>query len=316
MRQPLRIGLLACGLILSACSPYVYQDEVRGFATGVDNLNAAYMESLAAANVATRSKLHAGWTARRAKLAPSPGCDDLSEAAPCRVQEGATAVSPSPIMAEAPKGAVLLRAIKDYASALASIVNAEDRAALDRATGELKNTLIGLAEQVDARQPGRAPIAARTGAIAGLFGQIAATGLDQRRFEALRAGVTTADQDLAILADAVAKGLGALAQERFTLTHKEASDMQTGFAASPTVSEGDYLARVAAFEEKVAELQGLKDGNPRAATDQMVKAHAALRTALEDPSTQFTEVTRAVRAFIAQAQAVRDAFAPAKGSGK
>lgn len=305
MRIPPRTGILACFLMLSACSPYVYRDEVRGFASGVDNLNTAYTDSVTAVDSAARSSVRSKWIADRAPLRFSEGCIvGGTTPVPCAVHQASEPVPPdSPAQTQAKRGAGVLAALKDYAAALGRIVDAQDRAALDKATGELKAEVVGIAEQV-----GGAPVAARAGAITGLFNQIAASSLDTRRYQALRAGVVSADQDIAVLAPVAAKTLEVLRAERVRLTRQAAMEMQTAFG--PALSEEQYRSRLLAFDAKVDEIHTLIGGDPRAAVDQMVKAHAQLRAALEDPTTQIGEVSRAVRAFVTEAKAVQKAFSP------
>ena len=310
MRQLPGIGILACCLTLSACSPYVYQDEVRGFKEGVDSLNAAYTESAAAVNNATRSSVRGQWIATRARLFFSEGCVvEGTTPVPCAVREVGQPVPPdSAAQTGAKEAAPVLSALKDYAAALEMIVDANDRAALDKATGELKAQVIGIAERADATNPGAAPVAARAGAITGLFNQIAASKLDKRRYQALRAGVVSADKDIAVLAPVAGDTLKLLRAERVRLDRDEALEMAKGFR--PALSEEEYRSRLLAFDTKVDEMHALIGGNPRAAVDQMVKAHEKLRAALEDPTTQIAEVSQAVGAFVTEAEAVQKAFAP------
>ena len=315
MRQPSGVAAFVISLLLSACSPYVYKDEVRGFATGVDNLTAAYAASTAAVNDLTRSAQRDLWVSRRASLAMTIGCTPAASG-PCAVHEvGQQVPAPTQTQTAAADAAVVFTALKDYASALAMIVNAEDRDALDKATGELQDSVTNLAKRFEPTSPapGTLPVAPRAGAVAGLFGQIAATGLDQRRFEALRAGVVSADRDMPTLAEAATRTLNLLTTARINSANREALAMERGFVKG--LSEDDYRSRMTAFEAKVEELQGLRSANPAGAADQMVTAHGKLRAALEDPTTQISEVSKAVKAFVEKAKAVRTAFTPPVTAG-
>jgi hypothetical protein len=149
MRQPSGVAAFVISLLLSACSPYVYKDEVRGFATGVDNLTAAYAASTAAVNDLTRSAQRDLWVSRRASLAMTIGCTPAASG-PCAVHEvGQQVPAPTQTQTAAADAAVVFTALKDYASALAMIVNAEDRDALDKATGELQDSVTNLAKRFE-----------------------------------------------------------------------------------------------------------------------------------------------------------------------
>lgn len=298
---------VSAAVLLSACSPYVYKKEVSDFASGVQELAEAYSVGTKSAESDRAERQRETWTTAGAKLTRTAGCTPpvagtVASTTPCVLQElGAAAPPPpSPILLQAQKGQPILDALQDYATALEAVTNAADREALDGAQAELRQAVEGLASRAG---PG---LATPAGAVTQLFGLIAANYLDTRRYQVLRAGVLEAQAPVATLGDALGEALDALRTARANELRPTTDRLID--LLGPTTDRGVYADRLKRAEAAVATIDALNKADPQRAAREMVAAHDALMVALRDDTRQIEPVVAAIKAFVAQAKIVRDAF--------
>src|SRR5215213_2666449 len=86
-------------------------------------------------------------------------------------------------------------------------------------------------------------------------------------------------------------------------------------ALGPTTDREIYAERLKRAEIAVAAIDALNRADPRKAATDMVAAHEALVVALRDNTRQVEPVIAAIKAFVAQAKTVREAFVPTATSG-
>lgn len=306
----LRQCMILIALLASACSPYIYKDEVGSFAKGVADLDAAYTQGTAAAAKVVRAADLERWSEARATLTLSPECARAATAAAaarCEVVEAGTNAQRSPprtALQAIEQAKDTFTALDEYAQALKAVVDAGDRQALEKAQEQLKDAATTLGERAGKPQA--------AGAIVGLFNSITATVLDNRRFQVLRVTVTETDSAIEVLGRTAGTVLGRIRDVRVALATQEAGAIQTDLAADTAhrLSAADYASRTAALESAALELKELRSVDPGAAADAMIAAHHKLMSALHDPDPQLAAVFAVVRSFAKQAQAVRDALAP------
>jgi hypothetical protein len=170
------VAALAGG-VQSACSPYVYSDNIQIFSAKMGSIDASYQDN-AQRIVAER---HLGnrtlWIHDKPVLLTGPGCDlDAANSAPCDLMvKGApvptvhVAAKPEPIapaanvcetitdLPSAPttdsdkhppplQRADLLKALDNYTAALAAITKAQDRADFDNAAAQVSAAVGALAQ--------------------------------------------------------------------------------------------------------------------------------------------------------------------------
>ncbi len=231
-------SILALAAALQACSPYVYESEVKGFATGVEALNKGYLEGLAQVQLDHEAALDSKWIAGETSLRPSAGCkahiaplDELASSRDGQLPVGsanATQVRAAGSVGQ-PLGCHILedpkragekpgkvaytlevqqkqilaalptfKAFSSYADGLAQITNAQDTQAYDAAVSKLSTSVKSVATAADLAVPGIS-----TGLATGttIFGYILGAQLNQARLEKLREAVTAVD---VILEDPIA----------------------------------------------------------------------------------------------------------------
>src|SRR5690606_7740515 len=138
-----------------------------------------------------------------------------------------------------------------YAAALAEVVNATDRAAFDRAAGELRANAMALAAVADGVTGGRGAEVA--GPVVGLFSTAAGAFLDDRRFRMLRAGVEAADPAVRVLGEPIGRALQVLAEQRFLEVSDEVRSLTTAQnrASRSGISDHEYDALTATLQDRV-----------------------------------------------------------------
>jgi hypothetical protein len=287
--------------VAAGCSPYVYKQEIDGFATGVKDLTAAYHESRGYLATRDQDKVDAQWVESHARLTIT-ACEfrDPSRAGTveCVLHEIAQPVpAPLPDTVIFREVAVNVETLSRYATALAAVANAADREALTAAQAKLKTAVQGFAKEA------AGGTVAGVGPAVDLFSSLTAALLDQQRYDILRSGVAAAREPVRDLGGTLAVALGGVWMERASALRKTAS------ADAENLGSGkDYPARLKKLREKVAALETLRAKNPGLAAADMVVAHDALAKALIDDSRQAEAVATAVTNFLAQAAAAREAF--------
>jgi len=293
---------LASVLFLAGCSPYVYKQEIDGFALGVKDLATAYNDGRAYIMTRDLEDQDARWAQNRAALTIT-ACEFRDTGNPgnveCVLHEIAQPVpSPSPLGAAVRDAGPIVKALSDYSSALAAVANAADREALTAAQTKLKAAVQGLANEAAGK-----PVAT-VGPLVDLFSALTTAILDQQRYAILRSGVTAAQAPVADLGVTLARTLGGIWMVRASELRDAANLEVRNLGSGP-----DYPSHLRKARERVAALETLRTKNPSVAATDLVAAHDALAKALADDSRQVEAVANAVGSFVTQAKAVKDAFA-------
>jgi hypothetical protein len=314
----------AAATLLAACSPYVYHQEITGFANGVETVAAAH--EAGAQDLATRVDLQrrAARVAARQRLDFLPGCDavdprgDPPRLAECAVVSFGDERSPAPTLEQAhlANDGPLFAALRAYAKSLAAVSNAADSDALKLATQGFVDAAGRLSDAVAKVVP-TAPGSTLVGPIGGLIGEGIDFYLDSRRLHVLREVVPAVDPAIAVLGQTVEADLRLIRANQVAQLQKElhadAAPLQSESVQS--LSDGDYGNRLDTLQNRVVALNQARAADPRAVAQTMVAAHRELAAALRDNSRQALPVIEAVTAFAtaaSQAQAAIAAAAAAK----
>lgn len=296
-----RATMLAALAFVAGCSPYVYKQEIDGFALGVKDLAAAYHESRGYLAARDQEKVDAKWVEGHARLTIT-ACEfrDGSKPGPveCVLHEIAQPV-PVPLADTAifREVAPNVEALSRYAAALAAVVNAADREALTAAQAKLRTAVNGFASEAAGKT------VPAVGPAVDIFSSLTTTLLDQQRYDILRSGVLAAKEPVADLGRTLSVALGGVWMERASALRRVASEEAESLGTGK-----EYAARLKKLREKVATLESLRGKNPGMAATAMVAAHDTLAIALQDDSRQVEAVATAVVNFLAHASAAREAF--------
>jgi hypothetical protein len=310
MRNRAAMAAIVAVCLGSSCSPYVYKNEVQGFAAGVNALDEGYeagLQALADRRVAANN---AKWLNNKPAVVLSNGCLPTSSPnpQPCGVVDpfgdlpDETTAGPGEVESAAAEQRQHVRALADYAAALDALTRAEDREAFNNAAATLEQSVDGLAGRL-------APGAPSLGPLVSLFSFVTGTYLDQRRFVALRSAVDEVDPLLHELRDplVIAFEEMARAQQQYLLNEGN----KVGERLGPEVGDQVYAANLRDLERIAAAADKLAHSAPQAAVDDMIAAHGELRRALNEGRGQDKEVIKAINDFVEKAKAVQAAFAPA-----
>ncbi len=331
---------LACG-VQSACSPYVFSDNVQTLSTKMGSIDASYQDN-AQKIVAER---HLGnrtlWVHEKPVLLTGPGCDfDAANSVPCDLTAEGTpapavhiAGKPEPI---APSGNVcetisdlpsapttvsdkhppplqradLLRALDHYTAALAAITKAQDRADFDNAAAEVSAAVGALLQSVPSPYgAAAAPVAkASTNAALWLVGQ----DLDYRRLHELQNATRVACQPMHLLADA----LGVVLEEQrdarlrglFVLLVRKTEALNRARAA-PRVTDQAYGAAIDDAEAAADAFQTVRDTDPHATAQALRDAHDNLVVAVRNNNGEFAALVSSLQTLSQRAHDLATAAA-------
>lgn len=309
------VAAFAAACLTGGCSPYVYKNEIQGFAAGVGTLDRSYEEGLRSIADQRVAAYNAVWQNKKTVVGLSPDCDLVSsgDPKPCGVIDPVSAgddrtAGPGIFERTAAEQRPHIKVLADYVAGLDAVTRAEDREAFD-------NAAAGLAQSVD-NLAGRVVPAATApplGPLVGLFTYVAGTYLDHRRFVALRSAVRAADPELAKLKQpfSIAFENLARAKRQYLLIEGREVEFRLGRTGGRPPSDEVYETNLKALERIGASTDALAQSDPGAVVDEMVEAHGELRRALDEARGQDKEVIKAIKGFVERAKAVQAAFAAA-----
>lgn len=307
MSHMIKVVLVAVACTATACSPYVYKDEINSFASGVDNLSDAVKAGTKGVAEDHQSLQRLKWAKSRAMIALTIACSPGEQPAQntgaraaesvCTIHEAAKPV-PKRTAIET-KAGVLVKGLQEYAAALAAVTNAADRQALDDAASSLGQSISTIVTAVGA-DTGSA------GAVGDLVAFGLGTALDFERFRVLRKRTAEAQAPLSELGKRLGTALDAIRDARVAELAEVAQMMATSLQAMP--DQASYAERLAALQATTVAIQALRVSNPINAAQDMVKAHDKLVTALADEKRQVAAVGAAIKEFVEKAKALRAAM--------
>jgi hypothetical protein len=305
---------LALSVTVGCSSPYQFSNEISTFSTGVDNLRSAYTTGYSnlATDRQTLQTLNFDDTSAKLLLARScfPGGDSTL---PCDFypQGGPQPYPSDPALASSqPRTLDTLNVLTNYAHALQAVTNAADRAAFDSAAARLNASVTALGK---AAGPQGAAASAAFSAAFNIFAWVVGQELDQERFDTLKQDVNLAAGPVQTIAKGLGTDLDAISQAR----RQVLIDTIKALIAPLRPGYKNYLAREATATQTKAVLIQLIQTKPTQVTDALIKAHDALRDAVNDPKGSFGNFATEVGKFADLAEALKSALTtptPAKVS--
>jgi len=199
-----------------------------------------------------------------------------------------------------------LNVLTNYAHALLAVTNAADRAALDSAAARLNTSVTALGKNAG---PQGAAASAAFSAGFNIFAWVVGQALDQQRFDTLKQDVNLAAGPVQTVAEGLSAQLDGISQARQFVLYN------TVKALIKPLGPGykNYPTRLATASQMKGVLIQLEQTNPSQVTDALVKAHNALRDAVNDPQQNFGNFATAVGQFAGLADALKTALTtPAK----
>jgi len=310
--------LLWIVLAVSACSPYVYSQDISEFGNGVNAVSASYQAGLQSVDAIAAQQRDLRFAADRTRLILLPGCDQIGPTGkPPRLPDcaivtfGASSPPPPNAVQKALTGAAsAFDALKSYAAALTALTAANDETALSQAAQTLTSAAAGLATAVTKAAPQAAFAKSFVGPAGGLLGQGIEAYLDQRRLAVLRNTVPAADPVVNDLGQVVAAALLDIRQQQLRQlgpAMREAAE-PLEMPSVQQLSAADYRTKLSALEVWVAAYTQARAVDPAAAAEAMIAAHHQLAQALMSNDDQNQAVLAAVDTFAASATQLKAAF--------
>jgi len=297
---------------LCACSPYVYNQEITGFGTGVDAVVASYQTGRQAVDTIVAAQRQADYAGGRKRLLLLPGCDQTDpDGTPPRLADcdvvafsAPSAPPPAPVQQNLVDAASAFNALKAYAAALTAVTDAADETALNLATQSLTTAASGMAGAVAKRRPDAAKASARVAPASGLLGLGVTLWLDQRRLAALRDTVPMVDPSVQMVGQTVQAALAAIRAQQLLQLGSEVRRDAEPFEVSAVgrLGLGDYQSRLAVLWDRIAAFNQARAADPAAVVTGMMNAHHQLALALQGNAGPATTVQTGVQAFVAAAE--------------
>jgi hypothetical protein len=325
-----RLSVATVAALLTGCSPYLYETEIKGFRDGLTALRSSVTEASAANTSNWRDleavDLRSRASARRSTVEITAACDGA-----LRQVRSALGLTPRPTMdcdivshslgresvtaniyptEEAfAKSAALLQALQDYGDALAAITDARDSKALQDAASGVCTAVAGIA----------AAAAIVPAAVFGPACSLASVGLvlamNQARYDVLLAAVRRVDAEVMPLAQTfLGQQLTETTRQRLiaigSLIRSDTNllnDTSAQASGRATVPERTTRRLI----DNVATARALLRADPAGAATAMATAHGKLLEALNDQSRQSLAVAQAVAEFLAAVVKLRDAYSAA-----
>ena len=293
--QTALLTLVVC--ILTACSPYIYQDEIelldKGVDKSVETLN-TYLSRAEEKRKKQRINSLKEAADANEKIGVSTGClnlefeleNSLDNPLDFKVDENALSdcvILPVPIPSPGaiyPNISLLGKRLQDYTKALVEITNAQDREALVSATSGLTSTINGLIGEVNKFDGSESSDTAISS-----IGKVVQLGLtrnlDRRRFKTLK---TTVNQ-----AHPVVERIAILLEKAMTLMFLEDSSQQLKILNQKVLQgdgkKGDAFVQVWQDAQKEREKLIAKfRNNPSVILRSMVLSHKSLAKSLNNSS--------------------------------
>ncbi len=216
----------------------------------------------------------------------------------------AEALGVEPLLANT---ALLGAGLQDYAAALVEIADAGDSAELRSTVAEAKAALEKTAGTVAKAAGEPVPGQDAIGPVSDLLGSALLTTLEVRRFRAMRRLVGQADPVVERAAKLLSRNSMPLMIPKLRTAGTDYLRATEVFNDRPTGAQWDRALGDARRAQQ--HYLALYEGHPSATFAAMAGAHAALKEALEDPSTQFDAMKAAIKEFAARAKATRAIFA-------
>jgi hypothetical protein len=341
MTNILRVAAVALVLPLAGCSPYSFSKEISAMSDSVNKLSDAYSGSFSAIAAERAAQTQAQAVSMRAtgqkpQILMAGAClDDLAKAndPPCVLYvkgEGEPHWTTAEIDRK-PAGTAL-KALRDYAAALAGVTNAQDRSAYDTAVGQLSGAVGTLLAPANLAAPG---VSAAVSAGINVFGWLVGTALDEQRFDTLRIAVAAVgkplppDDDPArsksvcydpeleskpaprapirIVTDGLCWNVETLASQQRTVLRSRALALLNGLNDG-TWGNKPYAKALADAQAAFASLEALRRATLGAAANALADAHDKLVKAVEDPKKNYNALVKAIGDFVDKVSAVEAAL--------
>jgi hypothetical protein len=334
----------ACG-VQSACSPYVFSDDVQTLSAKMGSIDASYQDNIqkiiAERHLANRTL----WMHDKPELVTGPGCDfDRSNPARCDlIAKGAPAAivhataKSEPIAAsqtvppedvcETPADNVsapttasdkrapplqradLLKALDSYTAALAAITKAQDRADFDNAAAKVSAAVGALAQSAPGPYGAAAgPVAkASSSAVLWLVGQ----DLDYRRLQQLRNATQTACKPIHELASAFGVALEEQRDARLSglLVLVARKTQAVNIARARHATDQAYGAAIDDAEAAADAFETVRATDPHATAQALSDAHDKLVVAVRNNDGEPATLVASLQTFAQRANDLATAAA-------
>lgn len=323
-------GAVISAVMISGCSPYVYEKEVSQFSASVSTLKATSSgaQSALLADQIENIRVKAILRQRDDLRLSATGCfDGLSTVSEfCHASfggEATTFLDDDDILSiNGRKGGSnpvvgtneILVSLDRYSKALASITNAEDRARFDAAAQSLQASTVELVSLSGTQGAATTPL---VGGGIGLLAGVSATYFDTRRQHVLKKVVLRMNGDpdgpqqgvVPLLVRKLENSFERFRTRRIQELSKREADLEAGLQdAVRRKSDVGIAFAVDGFVNLADELNALNAADPTKVINSFEAAHNALATALKDDSKQIEPVSAATSALLDQVTALKQAL--------
>ncbi len=305
---------------ISACSPYVYNQEILTFGNGVNSAVSSYQTGQQSVATLVLQDQQADYVKANAKLTLEDGCLDSNALPPSLPGCSIVPLGADPSLlskrtqsevaaqAQVTRAAQIFDALKIYAAALTAVTNATDDATLNQASQSLLTAAGTFSTSVAKVVPEAALPNAVIPPATSLIKMGITSYLDRQRYAALRATVPAMNPFVATAGETMRNALLSIRQLQlghmvYDLTIAK-EPFETG--AANKLNQPEYQAHLAALQSNVTAFNQARASDPSATVSAMIEAHKQLAAALENDTGQTQAVLTATVNFATAAGQIKD----------
>ena len=324
---------------LTACSPYLYKDEVTNVSSAVNSIGSGWKNSQQAMGADYQGIVveRASWNGLSARLSgpcvvaadvlkPARTNDKLVSAfkreisrsnlnrgePPCNLDLIQNDVMrPAPLTDDATMKKIdeTMSALSAYAAALLAVTNATDKDDLTKAATGF-NTAIGQMADAAAKLGANAAEVAGAKAASSLSTDIIAAILDTERYRILKDRVISVDPIMPTLAGEVSDALDLVRRKRLPILAQRVSlEVVEYNVGSAQRSSNDNQALLAAIQTQVSNYNDLDSAKTADVATKLAKTHHDLADALKSNKGQLTALVDGAKALANDAEQLNKALA-------
>ncbi len=308
-----------CLISLSACSPYVYNQEIMSFTSGVNSIVSSYQTGQQSLVTLVLQDQQADYVKARSKLTLAAGCLDSNALPPdllgCAIVPLSEGFSPLSQVtqsylksqAQVARAAQIFDALQMYTAALTAVTNATDDATLKLASQNLGGAVGTFSDSIAKIAPGTTVSNTVINSATNLINLGVTAYLDTQRYAVLRATVPAMDAPVSVAGKTMKDALLSIRQVQLAHMVNDLTTTKEPFetGAASKLNQSEYQSQLVALQSKVAAFNQARASNPSATVSAMIEAHKQLATALLNDAGQTHVVLTATLNFASAAEELK-----------
>ena len=286
-------------LLATACSTYVYKEEVGSFSKAVNDVDSALQSSLDEIQDVYTQSCH-----RTLRQRPTYPTIRLSEG--CTYKGNGTCTLEIPDEPACDQGVLInfdnkSKALKSYASALEAMVSSDDREALTKAQSDFVATCSTFQSLLSFSS------CDEFNAVSNVFNSSIILGLDRQRLMALKRAVVASHDSVSVLARVYEQDFPIVHDEQVSRLRRDIN-LRLRDVRRLRLSQEQHDEVLQGIQADIDKINRINKFSAKALSDNMINAHKALLDAVQSNDRQLGELSKAIEQFKDSADALLDIY--------